>query len=290
MPGTLILIFAAINATAQDDEPLIRFGLIADIQYADCDAAGSRFYRNSLQKLADCVDSLNLQKVAFTINLGDVIDRNFTGIDSVLIRLNRLENKVFNTTGNHDYSGVTDNQTLYDKLGMVSEYYAFKRQNWVFILLNTNEVSDYANIAGTAKEQELTAMRAHLRSSGGRQNASYNGGISGEQLQWFNEQLAEAEKTGNKVLVFSHHPLYPESGFTALNNMEILHVIGNYSCVKAIFSGHHHAGNFARFNNIPVITVEGLIETEYDNAFGIVNIYDDKIVIKGQGRMRSREL
>lgn len=278
-----------INASAQNDKPLIRFGLIADIQYADCDAAGSRFYRNSLKKLADCVDSLNCRKVAFTINLGDVVDRNYADMDSVLVRLNCLVKKVFNITGNHDYGGITDNQTLYKKLGMPSEYYAFKKKNWVFILLNTNEISDYANIAGTKKERELTAIRDCIRLSGGRQDAPWNGGVSEKQLQWLNDQLAKAEKSGNKVLVFSHHPLYPESGFTALNNRDILNIICNYSCVKAVFSGHHHAGNFAYFKNIPILTAEGMVETKTDNSFGIVKIYESKIVMEGIGRMSSRE-
>jgi beta-galactosidase len=92
------------------------------------------------------------------------------------------------------------------------------------------------------------------------------------------------------VLVFSHHPLYPESAFTALNNIEILNVITDYSCVKAVFSGHHHAGSFAYYKNIPVVTVEGMVETEGENAFGIVQLYDNKIVVEGTERMTSREL
>lgn len=285
----LIMFFLSANMSAQDDKPLIRVGLVADIQYADRNAAGTRFYRNSLKKLADCVDSLNREQVDFTIHLGDAIDQNFRDMDSVLTHLSHLNNEVFNVTGNHDYSGITDNQILYEKLGMPAEYYAFQKKNWIFILLNTNEVSEYANIKGTEKEDELKTMYEHIRLSGGHQGASYNGGVSQKQLHWLNEQLNNAEKTGGQVLIFSHHPLYPEFALNALNNMEILNVIGNYSCVKAIFSGHHHSGHFAYFKNIPVITVEGMVETETENAFGIIELYDRKIVLKGNGRMRSRE-
>ncbi|MDR0541344.1 MAG: metallophosphoesterase, partial [Dysgonamonadaceae bacterium] len=206
---TFTLFFSLMGVSAQNDTPIIKFGLIADIQYADCDASGSRFYRNSLKKLDDCVDSLNGKKVEFTINLGDVIDRKFADLDSVLPRLNRLKNKVYNTTGNHDYGGISDNAILFKKLNMPSEYYSFKKKNWIFIILNTNEISSYANISGTAKEQELQVMLNRIKSSGGRQGASWNGGISGKQLKWLDDILAKAEKSGNKVLVFSHHPLYP---------------------------------------------------------------------------------
>jgi 3',5'-cyclic AMP phosphodiesterase CpdA len=286
----LSLISSGVNISAQEKKPLIQFGIIADIQYADCEPGGTRFYRNSLHKLDDCVNYLNDSKVQFTINLGDVIDRNFADLDSVLVRLKRLKNKVYNTTGNHDYHGITDNRILYDKLDMPSEYYSFKKKNWVFILLNTNEISSYANVMGTEKERELTAMRQQIKSSGGIQGAEWNGGVGKKQLPWLNNQLAKAEKSGDCVLVFTHHPLYPKTGFTALNNMEILDVIGNYSCVKAVFSGHHHTGSFAYYKNIPVVTVEGLIETENENAFGIIKIYNNKIVLEGNGRMTSRDL
>ncbi|GHT07392.1 hypothetical protein AGMMS49525_16510 [Bacteroidia bacterium] len=279
-----------MNVSAQKNQPLIRFGLIADIQYADCDPAINRFYRNSLKKTDDAVSCFNEQKVQFTINLGDVADRNFAELDTVFKHLARLEKKLYNTTGNHDYKGVTNNAILYEKFDMPSEFYFFWEKNWIFILLNTNEIASYANVAGTEKEQELSEMRSRIKSSGGIQGAEWNGGIGANQMKWFNDLLSKAEKSGDNVLVFSHHPLYPQTGFTALNNMEILETIGRYSCVKAVFSGHHHAGGFAYYKNIPVITVEGVVETENDNSFGIVKIYDDQIVLEGKGRMTSRTL
>lgn len=282
------LFFSINKGFAQKDEPLIRFGLFADVQYADCESAGSRFYRNSLGKLKDCIDSLNNHQVQFTINLGDIIDRNLKDLDSVLIYLKCLDKKVYHTTGNHDYKGITDNKVLYEKLDMPSAYYFFKKKNWVFVFLNTNEISAYSNIKGTDKEHEFTAMKKQIKSTGGIQGANWNGGMSKEQLAWLNKLLAKCEKKRNNVLLFSHHPLYPKTEFVALNNMEILEVIDKYTCVKAIFSGHHHAGAFAYYKNIPVVTVEGMIETENRNSFGIVKIYRNKIVLEGKGRMTSR--
>ncbi len=91
------------------------------------------------------------------------------------------------------------------------------------------------------------------------------------------------------MLIFCHHPLWPESGLTALNNLEILDTIDNRSCVKAVFCGHHHPGDFAYHGDIPVITVEGMVETENENAFGVVELRGDRITVKGTGRMSSRE-
>ncbi|MDR2497303.1 MAG: metallophosphoesterase [Tannerellaceae bacterium] len=284
------LVFFFMNLSAQHGTPLITFGLIADIQYADCEPGRSRFYRNSLSKLDSCTNYLNAQQVQFTINLGDLVDRRLADLDCVLVRLNHLDNRVYNTTGNHDYNEVSSNQILYEKLGMPSDYYSFKKENWIFIILNTNEISSYANIAGTEKEQELSVMLNHIKAKNGSQGESWNGGIGRKQLEWMNEILMKAEQSGDNVLIFSHHPLWPESQLSALNNMETLSLIENYTCVKAVFSGHDHEGRFAYYKNLPCITLEGMVETKDDNAFGIVKIYPDKIVLEGKGRMRSLEL
>ena len=222
------------------------------------------------------------------MNLGDIIDRKNSDLDSVKFYLSRLNNKIYHITGNHDCKEVTDNAKLYSQLDMPSEYYFFKKQNWVFIMLNTNEVSAYANVKGTVKEQELAEMLEQIKRTGGKQAYRWNGGISKKQMQWMDDLLADCEKNGNHVLIFTHHPLYPQSEFTALNNMEILHTIGKYPCVKAVFSGHHHAGGFAYYKGIPMITHEGMIETEKKNAYSIVEITQDSIMVKGQGRASSR--
>src|ERR1700754_2440876 len=47
----------ATAAAAGDDE--FRFGVIADCQYADFPDTGTRYYRSSIAKLADAVDTFN---------------------------------------------------------------------------------------------------------------------------------------------------------------------------------------------------------------------------------------
>lgn len=291
--GKLIRLFIYLcligsGAWAQNTSPILKFGLFADTQYADCPSENSRFYRVALQKLDTCIDYFNQQNVQFSINLGDIIDRKNSDLDSVKFYLARLNNQIYHITGNHDYKEVTDNAILYKLLGMPSEYYSFKKQNWVFIMLNTNEVSAYANIEGTEKEQELTEMLKQIKRTGGKQAYRWNGGVSKKQMKWLDNLLTECEKKENKVLIFTHHPLYPQSEYTALNNMEILHVIQKYPCVKAVFSGHHHAGAFGYYKGIPMITQEGMIETEKQNAYSIVEITRDSIMIEGNGRVPSR--
>lgn len=281
-----ILCFAG-SVLAQNATPLLRFGLFADAQYADCPAENERYYRLSLQKLDTCIDHFNRQQVQFTINLGDIVDRDNNDLDVVKHRLKRFDKKVYHLTGNHDYKGVTDNARLYKQLDMPSGYYSFRKQNWVFIMLNTNEVSAYANVEGTGKQQELADMLEHIRHTEGKQAYRWNGGVSTKQMKWLDALLAKCERKRRNVLIFSHHPFYPQSEFIALNSEEIIDTISKYACVKAVISGHHHAGAFGRYKGIPMITHEGMIETKR-NAFSIVEITPDSILVKGCGRVPSR--
>ncbi|MDR2981736.1 MAG: metallophosphoesterase [Puniceicoccales bacterium] len=276
--------------TMHQPKPIVKFGLIADIQYGDCEANGNRFYRESLDKLSECVADLNQENVQFTVNLGDVVDRSPSDFEPVLSRLSQLNSKVYSTTGNHDYGGIKNNEELFQKLGMPSEYYSFSKGNWRFIMLNTNEVSSYSNVSGTWKEQELTSMREQIKKAGKKNGQPWNGGISSRQMNWLRDELISAQGRKMHVLVFAHHPLYPDMGLTALNSEDILNLLSEYPCVKGVISGHHHTGAFGTYKNIPCITTEGMVETKEANAYGIVSIFEDKITLTGKGRTKSYTL
>ncbi len=54
----------------------VRFGIVTDCHYADAEPVGTRFYRESLGKLAECVARMNAERVK-TVHLaeGDAISR-----------------------------------------------------------------------------------------------------------------------------------------------------------------------------------------------------------------------
>ena len=82
--------------------------------------------------------------------------RKNSDLEVIKQHLSQLNHKIYHLTGNHDYEGVTSNSVLYKQLDMPSEYYSFKKGDWIFIMLNTNEIASYANIAGTPKEDART--------------------------------------------------------------------------------------------------------------------------------------
>jgi manganese-dependent ADP-ribose/CDP-alcohol diphosphatase len=270
--------------------PMLRFGLMADIQYCDCDTKGSRYYRNSLAKLEAAVDDFNAHQVEFVLNLGDLVDRNHEDLDAVTDRQRMLKARIYNVLGNHDYEGVDSNKKLYKKLGLPSDYFSFEEKGWRFIILNTNDVASYANINGR-KRKELAAIRLNIKERNRDNGQEWNGGIGKRQMKWLEKQLQRSVKAGEKVLIFSHHPLYPAEIHAALNDQEVLDTVSPYAgIVKALISGHNHAGAYAKYKGIPCITLEGMVETAAENAYVIAEILPGKIVLTGKGRASSHEI
>jgi len=288
---SIFLLLTLISVVhGQKQQAVIRFGIIADPQYADTDPEGTRFYRNSLDKLKTAVTDFNQQQVPFLINLGDVTDRNPRDLDTVLSVINQFSGKVYTIPGNHDYKNITDNGVLYKKLGMPAPYYSFKKGNWRFIMLNTNEIAAYSNVKNTDNERELREMMTNIKVAGRKNGYDYNGGISQKQLVWLKKELEKADRKNDNVLIFSHHPLGCAPGLTALNDQEIMSVITPFKCVKGVIAGHHHPGAFCEIGTIPCIVLQGMVETKDQNSYGVIELYPDKFVLKGQGRMLSKTI
>ncbi|MFB6801672.1 hypothetical protein ACFCVU_10755 [Peribacillus butanolivorans] len=74
-----------------DKKPSFEFGLTTDIQYCDCDAAGVRYYRNSISKLQEATAELNQHDLKFTVQMGDMIDRNVDSFNTILPYFNKIE-------------------------------------------------------------------------------------------------------------------------------------------------------------------------------------------------------
>ncbi|WP_293943906.1 MULTISPECIES: metallophosphoesterase [unclassified Sphingobacterium] len=285
----LSLLFTLFYSISEG-QSLIRIGLIADPQYADRDTRGSRFYRNSLDKLDSAVTAINREEVDFTVMLGDLVDVGPKDLQPALQRLNKLKRPVYNILGNHDYVDVDDGAHLYELYNMPNPYYTVEKGEWLFIMLNTNELAEYATKAGSGQREAWKKLNDILKTAKRNNDQPWNGGASVTQLRWMEKQLQKAKSSNKKVIVFTHHPLYPENGLEALNNREILALIEKYPVVKAVISGHHHPGNFATYKGIPMITLEGMIETADQNAYGILELGPYQLDLHGEGRMTARKI
>ena len=86
----------------------LRFGVIADPQYADADPQKVRYYRNSLNKLSTAINELNDLKLDFVVTLGDLVDRDWSSFQAVLGCYDKLRHPHAVVIGNHDAQVITE--------------------------------------------------------------------------------------------------------------------------------------------------------------------------------------
>ncbi|QGH33561.1 phosphatase [Gracilibacillus salitolerans] len=270
------------------EQPKLEFGVVPDVQYCDCEINGTRYYRNSVSKLIDASQALNQENVDFTVQLGDLIDRDVESFSTILPIFNMIEGRKYHVLGNHDFAVKTDE--VIDILGMQNQYYDFKYKNWRFVVLDTNDLSFYANPEGSEKYEEAEEMYNELVESGAIHAQTYNGGISAEQLTWLQDVMDKSAKRNEKVVVFGHMPVYPENNHNVWNAEEVTEVLEANDNVVAYFNGHNHAGNYGLQNGVHYVNLEGMVETEDTTAYSIIRIYKDRLEIDGYGRQGDRVL
>ncbi|MFO7822439.1 MAG: sialate O-acetylesterase [Cyclobacterium sp.] len=268
------------------------FGIIADVQYADVATAGKRNYRGTLSILEQTIPFLNAHDLEFSVNLGDLIDRDFASFDRPLAILEKSRAPFHHVWGNHDFS-VEDElkQEVGKRLGNEQGYYAFEKGKLVFLVLNGMDISLEGHPKGSERYKMAEALMTELEASGANNAKPWNGAIGKGQLQWLITQVRNAEKAGKKVVVFCHYPLLPENGLHLLNSREILDAIGASPALLAWFSGHHHEGNYVQDDHgVHHLTFEGMVEATSPALGAVVTVHPNKLIIHGIGHEADRIL
>lgn len=289
--GSAAALLPGASFAADGPAPLLRFGLIADAQYADADPEGERHYRSTPEKLKRAVETLHAAQPAFTLHLGDFIDRDFKSFDTMLPLFKDLGHPVHHLLGNHDYSVAdTEKVRVVATLGMPHDYYTFRSGNIRIVMLDTTSLSTYKHPAGSAAKAASEKLLAELKSKGATGAQPWNGGVADPQLEWLDRELTAADVAKERVILCGHHPLLPAAAHTLWNPDAVLAVIDRHPCVIAWFNGHNHAGDFAERKGIPYVTFRSMLHHPDTTAFSIVDVHADRIVITGHGREQSREL
>ncbi len=281
------------GAGTDREEALFSVGLIADAQYVDADPKGVRHYRKSLAKLAAAVKGINEAEVAFSIHLGDLIDREFESFDAILEPLAELDRPIHQILGNHDFAVPEDRKPeVPGKLGMNSRYYAFSREGIRFLFLDGTEVSTFAQPSGSEGHAEAAARLEELKRLGRKNAQPWNAGIGEAQLSWLEEQLKEAGASGEKAVISCHYPILPDNAHNLWNDAEVSDLIDRHAeRVLAWFNGHNHAGNYAERNGVHYVTVHGMVDTPDTNAWAILDVLPgSRLRMRGEGRVPDRLL
>ncbi len=279
---------------AAQGKPVFSFGVIADPQYAPVvpNLTLKRYYANTLWKLSEAVATLNTEDLAFVVTLGDIIDRHWESYAHVLPLYDRLKADRFFLLGNHDYSVAPDFlASVHRTVGLRSAHYDFAGGGYRFVVLDQNELTLFANAPGSANHglagQKLAAMKAK-----GAVNAQpYNGAMSDAQFAWLERTLAKAQAAGEKAIVMGHYPIFPFNlDANMLDDVRLVETLGRFPNVVAYLNGHHHPGNYGETGGKHFVNFCGMVDTPDTTAFSVVDVYADRLAIRGTGREPNRTL
>jgi len=267
--GTLCLTVGAIGVNigqhlfAEELEPVLRVGLITDLHHADKPPKGTRFYRESLGKLAEAAKQFTDEKVNFVVELGDIID----AAESVEVELGYLSavNREYSAIsddrhyvlGNHCVDTLTKAEFL-AAVGQQKSYYSFDRNGYHFIVLD-----------------------ACFRADGepyGRHNFVWSDtSIPQVELDWL---IADLKANDKPVIVFVHQRLDISGDLGVKNNADVRAILESSGKVLAVLQGHSHANELKDIGGIHYCTMVAMVEgSGADNSgYSVVSISADNTI------------
>ncbi|MGE4587356.1 MAG: metallophosphoesterase [Mangrovibacterium sp.] len=285
------LIIVTFMGACTEHTSILKIGLVADPQYADKPAFKTRHYRESLNKLQEAVDTFNSGNVDFVQNLGDIIDEGWGNFDSILSIYKNLNPAIknYHLLGNHDFDIDSSlMKKLTGTLSMPDYYYSYQKEGWCFIVL---DATDYAYFSNPLHKRKKSEIDNYYNQTEEKPNHHvWNGAIGEKQQNWLKNEIESAEKSGQKIIIFSHMPIRPlEEKHNLWNDTIIVNLIEKSPNVVAYICGHNHAGGYVNENGIHYITLSGMVDGQA-NSFGILSLFKDSILFEGFGNQRSLHL
>lgn len=310
------------SVAAQIRRPLFSFGVISDVQYADIPDGRSflgvpRYYQHSILVLQRAVQKWNYMcNLSFAINFGDIVDgfcpkeESLNAVEKMAAEFERFNGRVYHMIGNHCLYNLP-REKLLPILKIPSRdgfaYYHFSpTPDYRFIVLDAYDISaigwpeDHPNMAKALEFLKEKNPNEDKNSPNGlsgleRRYLMFNGAVGKEQLEWLDHALQDATKSNQNVIICCHLPLHPGACSPAAllwNYEEVLDVIHRYKCVKACIAGHDHKGGHAVDSlGVHHRVLEAALECPPGtDAFGYIDVYDDRISLVGTDRMKSTDM
>lgn len=265
-PVATSLSYTCSPALSRGGRP-VRFGVVTDCHYADVDPAGTRFYRQSLGKLAECVDHMSAEKVDFLIELGDFKDQGrppgerdtLAYLQDAEAVFRRFGGPTYHVLGNHDVDSISKSQFLacVTNTGVNRErsYYSFDVEGLHCIVLDANYRSDGVNYDHGDFDWTDANVPAH-------------------ELEWLRKDLAVAP---GPAVIFIHQLLDGTDSVSVRNAQQVRAILEESGKVQVVFQGHHHEGRYNRIKGIHYYTLRAVVEGPGadSNSYAIVEVADD---------------
>jgi predicted phosphodiesterase len=277
----IALFMSSVASMAQ--APILKIGLIADIQYCNCESAGAREYTKSLVKLDEAVQVINQEKADLTVEVGDMIDRDFASFDPVFKKLNNLTAKWIFVPGNHDFN-VPDSlkKTVFKMIGSKKGYHAEVVKGIRLLYLNGFENSVIAWSKETKDYKENKDRLKRLEKAKAKNASDWNGGLGKKQLEWVKSEVEKANQLNQKLIVFGHQPIVPGEEHSLWDSKKLIEALAAFQHQVLYICGHKHSGGDHTIGNTWIINLKGMVE-QVSPSFGVLSIYPDGYELKGYG-------
>jgi hypothetical protein len=273
--------------------PLFRFGIVADPQYAPVvpNLKLNRYYSNSLWKLSEAIEAFNKEDLQFVATLGDIIDRHWDSYNHILPLYDKLKHEHFFLLGNHDFDVAAEYLTSVTRtVGMEKAYYDFTGGGYRFIVLDGNDVSLFAPPPDDPRREIASGRLDELKAKGAPNAQAWNGSLGDEQFAWLGETMKKAQAAGEKAIVMGHYPVYPQNEHNMWDSERVVELLKGFDNFVAYFNGHNHAGNYGEIGGKHFLNFKGMVDTPDQSAYSVVEVYADRLEIRGFGREESRTL
>jgi len=281
--GILVAGLAFGQSAANAEGSVTRFGIITDCHFADREHLGTRYYRESLDKLGECVDLMNEKKVSFLLECGDFKDQNDKPTEAdTLAFLRRIEDSFkrfkgprYHVLGNHDMDSISKAQfqAKVENTGIARDrtYFSFDNNGLHCVVLDACHTAD-----GSDYDHGKFAWQ--------------DSNIPAPQIEWLKKDLSEAK---TPVIVFVHQRLDGKGNLYVANAEAVRAAIEESKKVLAVFQGHDHPGGYNLINGVHYYTLCAVVEGsgKENSSYAVVDVdSESNIAITGYRRAVTKAL
>ena len=251
--------------------------------------------------------------------LPDGTDPGLKAVDDAIASLSAYKTgPILHTYGNHELYNL-DRNALGHKLnipfvrepcGDLVGYRSHVHKSVRFVVLDTYDIAMMQRCPKSSRKHKVATeiLAKHNPNFPHQENSpegmdgvnkrfvAFNGGVDKPQLQWLEETLQQAREAREKVIVLSHQPILPGSSSPVClvwNYEDILAILRQFNDVVVVsLSGHAHKGGYERDeeSGIHFRVIEAALESPSPiKTYGLVDMYDDRLVIRGFGECTSAE-
>ena len=265
----------------------LRFGLVADLHYAQAEILWNRYFDQSKTKLTDAINFFNKEYLDFIIELGDLKDEGnppdmLETID-FLVEIEKVfsgfKGPVYHVLGNHDMDSISKDDFLSRIKNFGQEkarnYYSFDMGGIKFLVLDPNYNAD-----GSDYDKGNFDWTSSV--------------VPPDQVEWLKAELSD---TRLPVIVFIHQLIDSFSGipedYCVNNAVEIVRILETSGKVVAVFQGHYHNGHYSFRNGLHYYTMKAMVEGSLpeNNSYAIVEIDNHlNIMVSGFQNCESNEI